>query len=202
MIKALKIATLLACLTLLTNTAHAQNHPADGLYFGLDGSYDMLKDNYEIRDNTTPVNLGEYDGSAAGGFLGYRQSKGNFTFAVEARYGYGFASYTNVTNGSTLKHTHEFEIAALPGYWINDMLLMYVRLAATNNSTRVNAANNTLTNTTTNFNYGGGLEIRLNNGFSVRAEYTRSEVYGAPITTQTTWHIKRNRFKGAIIKQF
>lgn len=202
MTKALKIGGILVCLTLLTNTVHAQDHPADGLYFGVDGSYDMLKDNFDIRDSTTPTNLGEYNGTAAGGFFGYRQSKGDFTVAVEARYGYGFANFTNVAVGSTLKHTHEFELAALPGYWVNDTLLVYARLAATNNTTRVNVTNNTTTETTTNFNYGGGLEIRLSDGFSVRAEYTRSEVYGAPFTAGTTWRIKRDRFKGAIVKQF
>lgn len=192
---------LLASLLLIAQPAIAQGHKNDGLFGGVDGSYDLHNDNTELL--ATKIS---FEGGAAGVFVGYRQTNNKFSVAVEARYGYGFASYTNITNGASLEATHEFELAAMPGYWITDDLLIYARLGATNNTIRVStAATSTSTNTNTNFNYGGGIELNLNNNWSVRVEYTRSEIYDEQLTFTAPlnfWRVKRDRLKGAAVFKF
>lgn len=190
----LKVGGILASMVFITQTAAAQDHPNDGMYFGVDASYDLLKDNTDLLGTTI-----SFDGPAVGGFVGYRQTKNNLSVAVEARYGYGFASWES---GAVLKATHEFELAVLPGYWINDDILLYTRLGATNNTIRVSLAGSTDTNTSTEFNYGAGVEINLLNNLSLRAEYTRSELYDEQTSDTTWWRIKRDRFKVAMVAQF
>ncbi len=197
----LKLAGILVSIFCFTQNVSAQGHSSDGFYIGVDGSYDRLTDNSSINDASVPVDVINVWDPAAGVFIGYRQTKGKFNVAVEARYGYGFNKQT-APSGAVVKNTHEFELAALPGFWLTDEFLVYARLGVTNNSLRVTVGNNTITNTGTDFSYGAGAQLSLVNGFSIRGEYTRGEVYDEPISLVSFWRIKRDRFKIAILKKF
>ena len=97
-----------------TYSANAQTSRYDGLYMGIEGSYAKTKQTdltviapefegvvleSDILSAITRNPLYTAEGGAAGVFVGYRISQGQFTLATEASYSYSFIS--NEPNAST-----------------------------------------------------------------------------------------------------
>tara|TARA_R110002096_G_scaffold309403_4_gene504000 strand:+ start:26600 stop:27238 length:639 start_codon:yes stop_codon:yes gene_type:complete len=202
--KILALSALMLGLVTPLQFAMSQGQPSDGFYVGIDGSFDQLKDNI----NATPDNIYNADGPAVGLFAGYRQSQGRFTVAAEARYGYSFASEeTTVAPIDGFALTHEFGAAVLPGFWVNDQLIVYGRIGFTNATLVDTISDIKFTNTDSAVEYGGGVEIFASETVSVRVEYTRVKFEGMPILTfnainYSDWGITRNRFRAAITTAF
>ncbi|MCP5381063.1 MAG: outer membrane beta-barrel protein [Kordiimonadaceae bacterium] len=186
------------------HSAFAQGHSTDGLYVGLDGSYDQLKDNILA----TPENIYSADGADIGIFAGYRQSQDQFTVAAEVRYGYSFASRkTSVAPIDGFALTHEFGAAVLPGFWLHDQFLVYGRLGYTRATLVDTISGVEFTNTDGAVEYGGGVEFFPVNNVSIRFEYTRATFEGQPTITYNSilyddWKVRRNRFRAAITTAF
>jgi len=184
--------------------ALSQSHPADGPYIGIDGSYDLLKDNI----SATGDNVYSTNEPAVGIFAGFRQTQGQFTVAAEIRYGYSFArKEQTVAPFDAFAMTHEFGAAVLPGYWLNDQLLVYGRLGY-NHATLIDTINAVdFSNGDSSVEFGGGIEIFATPSVSLRLEYTRTAFEGMTILTfnnvnYNDWKIRRDRFRAAITTAF
>ncbi len=209
----LKIGGFLACILFLTQTANAQGSQYDGLYLGLDGSYDKHKA-VSYRTENQPAgfvlpNTNTYsdDGPAAGIFIGYRQSVDRFTVAAEARYTYSFVK-NEITAADTFNPTNEFGASVLPGYWVTDNVILFGRIGFSQLNTNRNYRNVLEDNTDTGLVYGGGIEIYLNDLFSIRADYSRTthnhkmsqDANGLAVTLYN--NIERERIRGSIVARF
>lgn len=198
------IVILGGCIT-SSMPAFSQQHPTDGIYVGIDGSYDQTKDSIKA----TPTNVYNADGPATGIFIGYRQSQGPVNVGVEARYGYSFVSNdvntTIPTQGFDI--THEFGADILPGFWLTDNINVFGRIGYTR-ATLVNSVQTVESKYSTgSLNLGAGVQIYPARNVSLRIEYVRSSFEGRPAqlynsVLYTDWKIRRNRFRAAIITAF
>ncbi|MBL4601733.1 MAG: outer membrane beta-barrel protein [Emcibacteraceae bacterium] len=219
----LRLGGLLACILCLPITAYSQGHPSDGLYIGLDGSYDKTTETSTLIPGAEGANLlvipspAIYDlnGIAAGIFVGYRQSSGRFTVAVEARYGYGFAS--NDAGNDSFKITGEYGASVLPGFWISDEIAIYGRLGFSQLSLSRTYQTIIHRNTDSGLHYGGGIQIFATDMISIRADYTRATynhnmrlnvtIDPGQLTQRTVSipffsNLKRDRFQVSLISKF
>ena len=214
---------LLACILCLPITAYSQGHPSDGLYIGLDGSYDKIDETSTLIPGAEGANLlvvpsraiYRIDGIAAGIFVGYRQSSGRFTVAAEARYGYGFAS--NETANDSFKITGEYGASVLPGVWVSDGIAIYGRLGFSQLHLNRTYQGIIHRNDDSSLHYGGGIQMFATESLSIRADYTRATfnhnmrlnvTIDPGQATQRTVSIpffsklKRDRFQVSLISKF
>ena len=211
--KIFKLAGLLACVVFSTSTAFAQQSVHDGIYMGVDGSYDK----HEAVSVTVEQGSAGFvapdasvytdDGISAGVFIGYRQSYDRITVAAEVRYAYSFVSNEPAAT-NTFDPSSEFGGSVLPGFWLTNDFLIFGRLGFSQLNTNRNYLGSLFNNTDTGLIYGGGAEIYLNDQFSFRADYTRtvhnhrmSAADGAGTATFTN-NIKRQRFRGSLVYKF
>lgn len=157
----------------------------EGLYIGIDSSYEIYDDTIMVNGMATnieyPINL---NGVAPSLFAGYRQNNGWLSMAVEAHYGYAFANDTidpalTVFDGYKFSGGHTFSIALLPGFQVTDNVLFYARLGFVRSQFRETITEELLEITNveyrSGFEYGVGVQFDLQNNVSIRAEYTRTK---------------------------
>ncbi len=187
------------------NIALSQQYNSDGIYVGLDGSYDQIRDNIKA----TPDNIYNANGTAFGIFVGYRGSQDKFTVAVEARYGYSFISNDIITTNPTQRYsiTHEFGGAIMPGFWLSEQALIYAKVGF-NQSTQIKTLQDIeFKSSNSGISLGGGIQLYATDTVAIRAEYERSNLKGiVPIvynaSTYNDWKVRRNRFRVALITAF
>lgn len=183
----LKIATL-AALLLPAQAAFSQTSQFDGPYMGVEGSYAQTKNNaIEIiepeidgvyLENDVPSTSFrnpkyDADGVIAGLFFGYRLSEGQFTLAAEASYSNNFVENdANVLDSFEL--TSEFGFAIQPGVWLNENVVLYGHLGATQLRAKSRAGNETFDSSDTGLVFGAGIQMYINEQLSIRGSYTRS----------------------------
>lgn len=208
-----KLGGLMAFVMFSTQFAFAQQSVHDGIYMGVDGSYDKHEAVSITVEQSVPnlvaPSTAVYtdDGIAAGIFAGYRQSYDRFTVAAEARYAYSFVK-NEPTTGNSYNPTNEFGVSVLPGFWLTNDFLVFGRLGFSQLNTNRLYQGSFFNNTDSGLIYGGGAEIYLNDQISFRADYTRSvhsnrmSVVVAGNTGIITNNIKRQRFRGSLIYKF
>ena len=156
----------------------------EGLYIGIDASYEVYDDTIMVNGITTnivyPVDL---EGVAPVIFAGYRQNRGWLSMAIEAQYGYAFSSDTvdpalTVFDGYKFSGGHAFTIALLPGFQVADDILFYARIGFVRSQFKEKITVGLLETTNagyrSGFEYGVGIQLDLKQNVSIRAEYTRT----------------------------
>jgi opacity protein-like surface antigen len=199
------IGALIAGVLFPVNAALSQQHPSDGVYLGVEGSYDQTKDNIKA----TPSNVYTADGIAAGLLIGYRQSHDRVSLGVEARYGYSFVSneINTITPTQGFDITHEFGASILPGFWIADEVLIYARFGFTQSTLVTTLQSVESKYNDTAIELGAGIQIFATDTISIRGEYVRTNFEGQPSLLYNgviydDWKVRRNRFRGALIAKF
>ena len=208
-----KIMAFMACTQFLIHTANAQGSQYDGPYIGLDGSYDkhtpvsatlITQPTGFVLPSTAAYSD---DGISAGIFVGYRQSLENFTVAAEARYTYSFVS-NQITATDTFNPTNEYGASVMPGYWLTNEVVVFGRLGFSQQNINRNYQGSLFNNTDTGLIYGGGIEIYVNELFSLRADYTRTthnHRMNLTVNNQSAVffnNIRRERIRGSIVAKF
>lgn len=215
----IKIICLLTSVLLFAQGAYAQSHPQDGFYVGIDGSYDIIRiKDYTVesltdREPTDNKFIYNDEGPASGIFVGLRISDGQFTLAAEGRYGYSFIQDENIAF-DTYKQTNEFGGSLLPGYWINDQVVLFGRIGFSQQTT-IRLFDGILNDhSDTGLHFGAGIQLYVSDFISVRGEYSRasfnhqmSQVFPATETEPTevidfTNNFRRNRFMVSLVSNF
>lgn len=212
---------LLATITLGTYSATAQTSRYDGLYMGLDATYDITK--YKQREITSLTGFIPTDdrsiyndeGPAAGIFLGYRLTEGRFTVATEGRYGYSFLE-NKVSAGDNFKLTNEYGGSILPGYWISPEVILYTRFGFSQLTT-IRIFDGVINeNSDSGFHFGAGIQFYASEKMSIRGEYNRSSYENnisqvildtstdpaTPVVASSINKIRRDRFQVSLIYKF
>lgn len=215
----IRIACLIASALLLAQGASAQGHPQDGFYVGIDGSYDITRfKDYTVesltdREPTDNKLIYNDEGPATGIFVGVRMSDGQFTLAAEGRYGYSFIQDDTLAFDS-YKQTNEFGGSLLPGYWINDQVVLFGRIGFSQQSTIRLFDGIDNDHSDTGLHFGAGIQLYISDFISVRGEYNRatfnhqmSQVFPAidPDPAEQidfTNNFRRDRFQVSIISNF
>jgi outer membrane immunogenic protein len=191
-----KYLLVAAAAVLFPISAHAQDVPFQGLYFGAEAGIDS----YEL---SADVDLGDFDsdfdgvtaefdglsgnGIAGGVYAGYQVPMGGSFVAVEA---FGRlsdagmkASFSDGTDTGFLKAEakESYGAAARFGVELGARSAIYARVGWINTKFRVTASDGTDTvsesETEDGVQYGGGLETAIGPRTSIRAEYVVSD-YG------------------------
>ncbi|MDG1438516.1 MAG: outer membrane beta-barrel protein [Emcibacteraceae bacterium] len=168
--------------------AFSQTSTHDGLYMGVEGSYSKVKNNSvnvtvpefdgfywegDVLSETTRDPKYSQDGAAAGLFFGYRLSEGIYTLATEATYTNNFIS-NKVDPLDTFELSSEFGIAILPGVWVNDDVVLYGHLGASQLKVKSQLGSELFDTSDTGFIFGAGAQVYVNENLSICASYTRS----------------------------
>ena len=182
------VGGLLATFIVGTYSANAQTSRYDGLYMGIEGSYAKTKQTdltviapefegvvleSDILSATTRNPLYTAEGGAAGVFVGYRISQGQFTLATEASYSYSFIS--NEPNASTkFEQTNEFGVSLLPGIWVSQDVVVFGQVGFSQLKLNSFSGLEQFNNSDSGLVFGGGIQVYLSSQISFRASYTRS----------------------------
>lgn len=177
--KKILITAVLLSVAFIGQSAYAQNSQHDGFYIGVDGAYDITRfDNYVITNSsdilpTDDKSIYNDEGPGAGIFVGFRVSQGNFTVGVEGRHGYSFLE-NQLTAFENYKTTNEFGGSVLPGFWLDEDIIIFARLGFSQLTTTRTLGGLLNRNSDTGLHFGGGLESYISDMLSLRGEYNRS----------------------------
>ena len=182
------VGGLLATFIVGTYSANAQTSRYDGLYMGIEGSYAKTKQTdltviapefegvvleSDILSAITRNPLYTAEGGAAGVFVGYRISQGQFTLATEASYSYSFIS--NEPNASTkFEQTNEFGVSLLPRIWVSQDVVVFGQVGFSQLKLNSFSGLEQFNNSDSGLVFGGGIQVYLSSQISFRASYTRS----------------------------
>ena len=182
------VGGFLATFIVGTYSANAQTSRYDGLYMGIEGSYAKTKQTdltviapefegvvleSDILSATTRNPLYTAEGGAAGVFVGYRISQGQFTLATEASYSYSFIS--NEPNASTkFEQTNEFGVSLLPGIWVSQDVVVFGQVGFSQLKLNIFSGLEQFNNSDSGLVFGGGIQVYLSSQISFRASYIRS----------------------------
>ncbi|MBT5072562.1 MAG: porin family protein [Kordiimonadaceae bacterium] len=217
----IKIGCLLASVLLFTQSAFAQGHPQDGFYVGIDGGYDITKfKDYTVesltdREPTDNKTMYNDEGIGTGIFVGFRLSDGQFTLAVEGRYGYSFIQNEELA-WDTYKQTNEFGGSILPGFWINDQIVLFGRVGFSQQTTIREFDGIDNDHSDTGLHFGAGIQFYVSDSISLRGEYNRAtfnhemaQVFEDTSTDPSTFeqvdftnNFRRDRFQVSIVSRF
>lgn len=217
----IKLGYILVGTLFLTQIASAQGHSQDGLYMGVDATYDISRFSdfaVESLTDTLPTDVKTIyndEGPAAGIFIGFRFTQGRYTVATEARYGYSFIE-NDLSLTDSFKLTNEFGGSILPGYWLSDQIVVFGRIGFSQ-LTAIRTFDGILNkNSDTGLHFGGGIQLFATDTISFRAEYNRatfnhnmSQVIEDTTTIPSTFeqvdfinNFKRDRFQVSLISRF
>ncbi len=233
--KLFKLGGLMVLVFCAAQSVYAQGSAYDGFYMGLEGSFAQTKHTAtEVIEPTYNgiVFAGDIlpesfrnptftdDGFGAGIFAGFRLSQGVFTVATEATYGYSFIE--NEPNAlSSFKMTNEFGASVLPGFWIDENIVVFGRIGFSQLTSGSTAAAEIFNNSDSGLIFGGGFEVYVSDNLSFRANYMRSThdhassswvnvytlVNGVAVHTSSAlfeynYKIKRDKYAGSLVYRF
>lgn len=183
--------------------AHAAN---EGLYLGVNASYENY--NSTVTEDGLNTNLDipiDLKGFSPEIFVGFRQSSGWFTMAVEGRYGYAFADDSvDLSLIGIDKYEfsggHSFGIALLPGVQVTQDIIAYTRFGYASSQYEekitVGLLETSAKDYQSGFEYGLGVQFNFSKNMAFRAEFTRTDYSDVVITTDPAVGVNftRDRF--------
>lgn len=175
------------------STAHAASR-LDGLYVGGQVGHDIntAETSYSVNGNVvSSLDGASMDGASGSLFAGYDIEFNNWHFAVEGEFGFGDASYSEMTmvNGQQVTLAAEarrsFAITGRYGYEVVEGALLYGRGGWVRTRFR-NVFDQT--NGVDGVRVGAGIEVAVSDRVSLRGEYnfTDYSTHTASITTNGT----------------
>jgi outer membrane immunogenic protein len=183
---------MLAAIAATAPASASERDPFDGLYIGLNAGYSWqdLSGVFDNEGDSTNLSGIDLNGAIVGGQIGYNYQTGQFLIGIEADISTLAQDETIVNDADdVLFDTLNADIVYLGsvrarlGWAINNWLLFgsvgwgYSELKFTENSPNATPPfNGTIRLTDNGLVYGGGVEVLLAYGVSLRGEYLRYDL--------------------------